>query len=191
MPLVDSRGVDLERVIAALAPATVANPVPVEFASLAYDSRAVIPGTLFFCVRGERVDGHVFAGEAIERGAVALVVERPLDLAGYPNSSSRTREQRWRPQRSSSTATPRMSSPWPASPAPTARRRRASSCSRSSQPPDGARACSARSRTASAASGGRPCARRRRRSTCSGHSGRCSTWATGAARWRPRRTVRS
>ena len=79
VPLVDSPGVDLERVIAALAPATVANPAPVEVRELAYDSRAVIPGTLFFCVPGERADGHEFAGDAIERGAVALVVERPLE----------------------------------------------------------------------------------------------------------------
>ena len=79
VPLVDSPGVDLERVIAALAPATVANPAPVEVRELAYDSRAVIPGTLFFCVPGERADGHEFAGDAVERGAVALVVERPLE----------------------------------------------------------------------------------------------------------------
>ena len=79
MPLVDSPGVDLERVIAVLAPATVANTAAVEIRELAYDSRAVVPGTLFFCVRGERVDGHAFAGEAVERGAAALVVEQQLD----------------------------------------------------------------------------------------------------------------
>ena len=43
----------------------------------------------------------------------------------------------------------------------------------------------------SAASGGRPCARRPRRSTSSARSGRCSTRATAAARWRRRRTARS
>src|SRR5581483_2282013 len=56
---------------------------PVEIASLAYDSRAVRPGALFFCVPGERSDGHDHAPDAIARGAVALVVERPLGL-GVP-----------------------------------------------------------------------------------------------------------
>jgi UDP-N-acetylmuramoyl-L-alanyl-D-glutamate--2,6-diaminopimelate ligase len=79
-PLVDSPGVDLERVTAALAPARVVNPAPADVRELAYDSRAIIPGTLFFCVQGDRHDGHAFAPEAIERGAVALVVERPLEV---------------------------------------------------------------------------------------------------------------
>jgi UDP-N-acetylmuramoyl-L-alanyl-D-glutamate--2,6-diaminopimelate ligase len=54
-----------------------------EVASLAYDSRMVAPGALFFCVVGERSDGHDHASQAIARGAVALVVERPLGL-GVP-----------------------------------------------------------------------------------------------------------
>jgi UDP-N-acetylmuramoyl-L-alanyl-D-glutamate--2,6-diaminopimelate ligase len=48
---------------------------------LAYDARASGPGTLFFCVRGSRTDGHDFAGAAITAGAVALVAERPLSVA--------------------------------------------------------------------------------------------------------------
>ena len=56
---------------------------PIEVSSLAYDSRTVAPGALFFCVSGLRTDGHGHAGAAIERGAVALVVERPLGL-GVP-----------------------------------------------------------------------------------------------------------
>jgi UDP-N-acetylmuramoyl-L-alanyl-D-glutamate--2,6-diaminopimelate ligase len=51
-----------------------------EVTNLAYDDRDVVPGTLFFCVRGFTRDGHDFAPVALERGAVALVVERPLDL---------------------------------------------------------------------------------------------------------------
>src|SRR5271170_5224670 len=52
----------------------------VELADLAYDSRKVGPGTLFFCVPGEKVDGHQFAAEAVGAGASALVVGRQLDL---------------------------------------------------------------------------------------------------------------
>jgi UDP-N-acetylmuramoyl-L-alanyl-D-glutamate--2,6-diaminopimelate ligase len=55
----------------------------VEITGLAYDSRDVAPGDLFFCVSGFRSDGHEFAPEAVRAGAAALVVERPLDL-GVP-----------------------------------------------------------------------------------------------------------
>ena len=55
----------------------------VEITGLAYDSRAVAQGGLFFCVRGFQSDGHDFAGQAVEHGAAALVVERPLGL-GVP-----------------------------------------------------------------------------------------------------------
>jgi UDP-N-acetylmuramoyl-L-alanyl-D-glutamate--2,6-diaminopimelate ligase len=49
-------------------------------AELAYDSRKVGAGTLFFCVPGGKVDGHEFAAGAVEAGASALVVERELEL---------------------------------------------------------------------------------------------------------------
>ena len=55
----------------------------VEIAGLAYDNRAVEPGTLFFCVPGFTRDGHEFAPDAVARGAAALVVARPLGL-GVP-----------------------------------------------------------------------------------------------------------
>jgi UDP-N-acetylmuramoyl-L-alanyl-D-glutamate--2,6-diaminopimelate ligase len=71
---------NLERVIAALAPTDVVQRAPVEISDLAYDTRVVGPGALFFCVPGERHDGHEFARQAVERGAVALVVERVLEL---------------------------------------------------------------------------------------------------------------
>jgi UDP-N-acetylmuramoyl-L-alanyl-D-glutamate--2,6-diaminopimelate ligase len=71
---------DLERVIAALAPTDVVRRAPVDIQELAYDARAVSPGALFFCVPGSRADGHEFAAEAVANGAVALVVERPLEL---------------------------------------------------------------------------------------------------------------
>jgi len=74
----------LDEAIAALEPREIASGGgPVELADLAYDARQVSPGALFFCVAGAKVDGHDFAPEAVERGAVALVVERALDV-GVP-----------------------------------------------------------------------------------------------------------
>jgi UDP-N-acetylmuramoyl-L-alanyl-D-glutamate--2,6-diaminopimelate ligase len=55
----------------------------VEVTGLAYDSREVAPGDLFFCVSGFQSDGHRFAPEAVRAGAAALVLERPLSL-GVP-----------------------------------------------------------------------------------------------------------
>ena len=69
----------LDALIRALGPGEVVGAAPVEVADLAYDTRRVVPGSLFFCVRGQRVDGHALAADAVERGACALVVEEALD----------------------------------------------------------------------------------------------------------------
>jgi len=50
------------------------------FTGVQTDSRHVVPGDLFICVRGLVVDGHRFAAKAKEQGAAALVVEEELDL---------------------------------------------------------------------------------------------------------------
>jgi len=72
---------DLERLVTALGPQEVRGGAPLDVTDLAYDTRSVTPGALFFCVPGERADGHDFAADAVASGAAALVVERPLDLA--------------------------------------------------------------------------------------------------------------
>ncbi|HZS29618.1 MAG TPA: UDP-N-acetylmuramoyl-L-alanyl-D-glutamate--2,6-diaminopimelate ligase [Gaiellaceae bacterium] len=71
---------DLARLVVALEPVDVLGRPSVEVVDLAYDARAVSRGDVFFCVPGERADGHDFAEQAVENGAVALVVERPLEL---------------------------------------------------------------------------------------------------------------
>ena len=47
------------------------------------DSRTIQPGELFFAVKGERMDGHEFVQQALEKGAVAAVV-RQDEMARYP-----------------------------------------------------------------------------------------------------------
>ncbi|MHB8946443.1 MAG: UDP-N-acetylmuramoyl-L-alanyl-D-glutamate--2,6-diaminopimelate ligase [Bacillota bacterium] len=58
----------------------------VEISGITNDSRKVTPGDLFVCVHGFKKDGHAYIGEAFERGARAVVVQRappgsPEDVA--------------------------------------------------------------------------------------------------------------
>jgi UDP-N-acetylmuramoyl-L-alanyl-D-glutamate--2,6-diaminopimelate ligase len=59
--------------------------VPVgEIGSIAYDSREVSEGTLFFAVPGVHVDGHDFIADAVARGAAAVVAEREAPGLAVP-----------------------------------------------------------------------------------------------------------
>jgi UDP-N-acetylmuramoyl-L-alanyl-D-glutamate--2,6-diaminopimelate ligase len=70
--------ITLAELVAGFPGARVVGDGSVEVLDLAYDSRKVEPGTLFFCVVGEKVDGHEFGARAVEEGCAALVVEREL-----------------------------------------------------------------------------------------------------------------
>src|SRR5579863_4313622 len=58
------------------APASVANAGALMVSGYSIDSRTVNGGELFFAVRGERLDGHDFVMQALDRGAMAAVVSR-------------------------------------------------------------------------------------------------------------------
>ncbi|MDE6670994.1 MAG: UDP-N-acetylmuramoyl-L-alanyl-D-glutamate--2,6-diaminopimelate ligase [Ruminococcus sp.] len=51
-----------------------------EITSITDDTRKVIKGSLFFCVKGTKFDGHMVATEMLEKGAVAVVCEHDLGL---------------------------------------------------------------------------------------------------------------
>lgn len=51
-----------------------------EITAVDYDSRKVGRGSLFCCLAGEKTDGHNFASMAVEKGASALICQRPLPL---------------------------------------------------------------------------------------------------------------
>jgi len=42
------------------------------------DSRLVIPGSMFVAIKGERVDGHEYVQDAIQQGAVVILIEREI-----------------------------------------------------------------------------------------------------------------
>lgn len=49
-----------------------------EITGLAYDSRLVKPGDLFFAIKGARADGHDYLEQVAQQGAAAAVVERDM-----------------------------------------------------------------------------------------------------------------
>jgi len=59
--------------------AEVQGDATVTVVDVTHDSRKVIPGTLFCCVRGGTTDGHQYAGTAVAAGAVALLVDHAVD----------------------------------------------------------------------------------------------------------------
>lgn len=50
-----------------------------ELSKVVIDSREACPNSLFVALRGEQQDGHHFVADAIQRGAVAAIVEREVD----------------------------------------------------------------------------------------------------------------
>ena len=74
----------LDRVADALASIAVTPPPrgPMPLSAVSTDTRAVAAGNLFVALRGERFDAHTFLAEAVQKGAVALVVSDPAAAAG-------------------------------------------------------------------------------------------------------------
>lgn len=52
---------------------------PVTIQAVVTDSRKVVPGCVFVCFPGERVDGHTFAAGAYQNGAAYIIANHPVD----------------------------------------------------------------------------------------------------------------
>ena len=78
------RTMKLGRLLQAVPAAALDGSAATEIGSLAYDSRAVRPGSLFFALPGVQTDGRLFAEEAVRRGAVAIVHAQDLHLPRGP-----------------------------------------------------------------------------------------------------------
>jgi len=81
-----NRSVSLQTLLDSLPPeVSVTGDRRVPISAIAIDSREVRPGTLFVALRGAHTDGHRYIGEAIARGAHAVVAEEPFS---HRNASS-------------------------------------------------------------------------------------------------------
>ncbi len=74
----------LSKIIKVIDSAQVKNFSEKEIEDIAYDSREVTDGALFFALHGEKSDGHQFLKDAIERGAYACVVENDIGVTAVP-----------------------------------------------------------------------------------------------------------
>ncbi len=54
----------------------------VEVSDVIYDSRKVIEGCAFVCIKGYAMDGHKFAQDAVEKGAASLIVTEDIEVDG-------------------------------------------------------------------------------------------------------------
>jgi UDP-N-acetylmuramoyl-L-alanyl-D-glutamate--2,6-diaminopimelate ligase len=72
----------LGEVIKGIETLNISGDIGIDITGLAYDSRKVGKGDLFFALPGEHADGHRFIRQAVESGAAAVVCERPGDDFG-------------------------------------------------------------------------------------------------------------
>ena len=59
----------------------------VDITGIVSDNREVDPGNVFVCYQGIHVDSHTFIADALQRGAVAIIGEKPVTMLGIPTTS--------------------------------------------------------------------------------------------------------
>ena len=71
---------ELSKIIKEVEPVKVLNFKDVDICGISYNSKTINSHEIFVCLKGEHVDGHDYAQMAFEKGAVALMCERPLNI---------------------------------------------------------------------------------------------------------------
>jgi len=64
----------LQKLLSSLSYEVLKGSENIEIDDIVYDSRKVVKGTAFVCLKGFNTDGHKYAADAIEKGASALIV---------------------------------------------------------------------------------------------------------------------
>jgi len=73
---------NLQELVSALPLVRIEGEKQVSVRGLAHHTRQVKPGFLFFCLEGNKFDGHDFIPQAIEAGAAAIVLEKEREVRG-------------------------------------------------------------------------------------------------------------
>lgn len=73
---------NIEDLLISLKEQKVAGDPNIDVAGIAYDSRAVKKGDIFIAIPGFKTDGSKFAAQAAEKGAIAIVLEKDIELSG-------------------------------------------------------------------------------------------------------------
>ena len=71
---------DLSKIIKNINVVEVLNFKDIDIKGISYNSKTINSHEIFVCLKGEHVDGHDFAQSAFEKGAVALMCEKPLNI---------------------------------------------------------------------------------------------------------------
>ncbi len=71
---------DLDTIVKNIDTLEVLNYKNVDIKGISYNSNTINSHEIFVCLKGEHVDGHNFAQNAFEKGAIALMCERPLNI---------------------------------------------------------------------------------------------------------------
>ena len=73
----------VEDIVKVISPIRVEGPQTAEICHITADSRTVQEGSLFICLVGATVDGHSFVEKAVQDGAVAVVVSKPVTVPDH------------------------------------------------------------------------------------------------------------
>lgn len=95
---IDNRVVNIKTLFTSQTASALPGPLAdAEVSSLVFDAKAAVPGCVFVAIRGNKVDGHSFLEEAIQRGAKAVVVEDqsrvPAGFRGFVHVVSSSRRE--------------------------------------------------------------------------------------------------
>ena len=83
-PVVPEEALKLKELCQAAALECPGSDAETEISAIAMDSGRVTKGSLFVCIRGLHTDGHTYIGEAIAKGAVAVLCETGREPAQIP-----------------------------------------------------------------------------------------------------------